>query len=126
MRYGETDQMGYVYYGHYATYCEVARVEALRALGMNYRRMEEEGIMLPVLEHHALYHRPAYYDDLLTIEAQITEIPTAIIRFQYAFYNEAGEQLHTAETKLAFIQSTTKRPCRPPQELLSLLRPHFS
>ena len=126
VRYGETDQMGYVYYGHYAAYCEVARVEALRSLGMSYKQLEEEGIMLPVLEHHALYHRPAYYDDLLTVEVRIDSMPTATINFQYSFYNKAEELLHTAQTKLAFIRSVTKRPCRPPRKLLTLLAPHFS
>ena len=126
VRYGETDQMGYVYYGHYAAYCEVARVEALRSLGMSYKQLEDEGFMLPVLEHHAIYHRPAYYDDLLSIQVQIRQMPTATIGFAYVFYNEAHEQLHTAETKLAFIRSSTKRPCRPPQLLLDRLTSHFS
>lgn len=126
VRYGETDQMGYAYYGHYAAYCEVARVEALRSLGVSYKQLEDEGIMLPVLEHHAVYHRPAYYDDLLTIQVQIADMPTATIGFRYTFYNEADNQIHTAETKLAFIRSATKRPCRPPQQLLHVLRPYFS
>ena len=126
VRYGETDQMGYVYYGHYAAYCEVARVEALRSLGMSYKQLEETGVMLPVLEHHAYYHRPALYDDLLSIEVTIMEMPTAVIHFQYEFYNAQRARLHTAETKLAFVRSDSKRPCRPPQQLLALLRPHFS
>lgn len=126
VRYGETDQMGYAYYGHYAAYCEVARVEALRHLGISYKQLEEEGIMLPVLEHRAYYHRPAFYDDQLTIEVRIATLPTATIQFQYIFYNEASDQIHTAETKLAFVRATDKRPRRPPQRLLSLLRPYFS
>ena len=126
VRYGETDQMGYVYYGHYAAYCEVARVEALRSLGMSYKQLEETGVMLPVLEHHAYYHRPALYDDLLSIEVTIMEMPTAVIRFRYQIYNEQRELLHTAETKLAFVRSEGMRVCRPPQQLLALLRPHFS
>ena len=126
VRYGETDQMGYVYYGHYAAYCEVARVEALRSLGISYKQLESEGVMLPVLEHHAIYHRPAYYDDLLTITVRIVRMPTVTIGFMYVFHNEAKEQLHTAETKLAFIRSSTKRPCRPPQQLLDKLAQHFS
>ena len=126
VRYGETDQMGYVYYGNYATYCEVARVEALRNLGISYRQLEEEGVMLPVLEHHAFYHQPAYYDDQLTVSVRIAALPTATINFQYTFHNEADRRLHTAETKLAFIRSTTKRPCRPPHRLLALLAPYFS
>lgn len=126
VRYGETDQMGYVYYGHYAAYCEVARVEALRSLGMSYKQLEASGVMLPVLEHHAYYHRPAHYDDLLSITVTIREIPTAIIRFWYEFHNEQGSLLHTAETKLTFVWSGSMRPCRPPQQLSALLRPHFS
>ena len=126
VRYGETDQMGYVYYGHYAAYCEVARVEALRNLGMSYKQLEESGVMLPVREHHAFYHRPAHYDDLLTIEVTIKAMPTAVIGFQYELYNEQRDLLHTAETKLAFVRSAGMRPCRPPQRLLVLLQPHFS
>ena len=125
VRYGETDQMGYVYYGHYATYCEVARVEALRSLGLSYKALEAAGIMLPVLEHHAYYHQPAYYDDLLTIEVQIKTPPTAALYFAYTFYNEEGASIHTAETKLVFIQAASKRPCRPPETLMALLRPYF-
>ncbi len=126
VRYGETDQMGYVYYGHYAAYCEVARVEALRSLGMSYKELEESGVMLPVLEHHAYYHRPALYDDLLNIAVTIEAMPTAVIYFRYEFHNAQRELLHTAETKLAFVRSDGMRPCRPPQQLLTLLRPHFS
>lgn len=126
VRYGETDQMGYVYYGHYAAYCEVARVEALRSLGMSYKQLEDSGVMLPVLEHHAYYHRPAHYDDLLNISVRIEAMPTVVIHFKYDFSNQAGERLHTAETKLAFVRSDRMRPCRPPQRLLNLLRAHFS
>ena len=126
VRYGETDQMGYAYYGHYAAYCEVARVEALRNLGISYKQLEAEGIMLPVLEHHAFYRQPAFYDDQLTIAVSIEALPTATIWFRYIFRNEADDQIHRAETKLAFVQAASKRPCRPPQELLSRLRPYFS
>ena len=126
VRYGETDQMGYAYYGQYASYCEVARVEALRHLGISYKQLEDEGIMLPVLEHHAYYHQPAYYDDLLTITVYIKKMPTAAIQFHYTFHNQDNEQIHSAETKLVFVNSDSKKPCRPPQPLLTLLSPYFS
>lgn len=126
VRYGETDQMGYVYYGHYAAYCEVARVEALRNLGLSYKQLEESGIMLPVIAHHAYYHHPAYYDDLLTIEVSIEAMPAASIGFRYVFRNQQESLLHTAETNLVFVQAESKRPCRPPQRLLALLKPYFS
>jgi acyl-CoA thioester hydrolase len=81
VRYAETDRMGYVYYGNYAGYYEVGRVEALRSLGMSYREMEDSGIMLPVLTYSIKYFKPSYYDDLLTIQTIIPEIPGTRIKF---------------------------------------------
>lgn len=126
VRYSETDQMGYVYYGNYASYFEVARVEALRCLGMSYRQLEDEGIMMPVLEHHSYYHLPAVYDDLLNIEVSIPEMPKARITFNYQIFNEKGSLVHTGETKLAFMRADNKRPCRPPIKMIELLKPCFN
>ena len=126
VRYGETDQMGYVYYGNYASYFEVARVEALRHLGMSYKALEEEGIMMPVLENHSYYHHPAVYDDLLTTEVSLPEMPGVKITFHYKIHNESGKLVHSGETKLAFIRADSKRPCRPPQRMLELLQPFYS
>lgn len=125
VRYGETDQMGYVYYGHYASYFEVARVEALRSLGLSYKTMEAEGIMMPVLENHSYYYQPAVYDDLLRIEVIIQELPTVRIAFKYKIYNEADMLIHEGETKLAFMRADSKRPCRPPAGMIALLKPYF-
>ena len=85
VRYGETDQMGYVYYGNYGMYYEVARVESLRQLGMSYREMEEMGVMMPVIENHTKFLAPALYDDLLTIVTTIREKPSVKIRFEYSW-----------------------------------------
>lgn len=126
VRYGETDQMGYVYYGHYASYFEVARVEALRCLGMSYKQLEAEGIMMPVLENHSYYHQPAVYDDLLSIEVAIREMPSVRITFSYKIYNEAGVLVHSGETKLAFMRADSKKPCRPPLKMIELLKPYFA
>ena len=79
VRYAETDRMGYVYYGNYATYFEVARVESLRTMGMTYKEMEDQGIILPVLEYYIKFIKPAFYDDLLTIKTTIPTLPTARI-----------------------------------------------
>lgn len=125
VRYGETDQMGYAYYGNYASYFEVARVEALRHLGMSYKELEDAGIMMPVLENHSYYHHPAVYDDLLSIEVSLKEMPGARITFGYKIYNEEGKMVHSGETVLAFMKAETKRPCRPPQKMLELLQPFF-
>jgi len=125
VRYGETDQMGYVYYGNYASYFEVARVEALRDLGMSYRELEEAGIMMPVMENHSYYHLPAVYDDLLSIKVTLPELPGVKITFQYEIRNASGQLVHSGETKLAFIKADSKRPCRPPQKMLQLLAPFY-
>ena len=83
VRYSETDKMGYVYYGNYAQYFEVGRVEALRDLKTSYKEMEDTGVMLPVYEFNIKYLKPAFYDDLLVIKTTIREIPTAKIKFDY-------------------------------------------
>jgi acyl-CoA thioester hydrolase len=70
VRYGETDQMGYLYYGYYALYYEVGRAEAIRELGFTYKQMEDMGIMMPVAELNAKYYRPAKYDDLITVKTR--------------------------------------------------------
>jgi acyl-CoA thioester hydrolase len=125
VRYGETDQMGYVYYGDYAEFLEVGRVEALRSLGFPYRRLEEEGVMLPVLELSLKYHRPARYDDLVTVRTTITALPSVRIAFTYELHNEGGELLTEASTTLVFVDRTTMRPARAPQALIEVLRPYF-
>ena len=121
VRYGETDQMGYVYYGTYAMYYEVARVESLRQLGLTYRSIEEMGVMMPVLENKSRYLAPALYDENLRIVTTLRELPGVKIRFDYEIYNEAGSLLHTGETLLAFVSKATGRPCRPPEVMMSLL-----
>lgn len=125
VRYAETDKMGYVYYGAYAQYFEVGRVEALRSLGMSYRRMEEEGVMLPVHDLKVTYHKPAFYDDLLTVRTSIIALPSVRIQFAYEVRNEAGELLTEAVTTLVFIDRRTNKPCRASGELLAALAPHF-
>ena len=82
VRYSETDKMGYVYYGNYSAYLEVARVEMLRDLGFSYKKMEEEGIMMPVVDFHITYKKPAFYDDLITIRSRVVNMPGKKIEFE--------------------------------------------
>lgn len=114
VRYAETDKMGYVYYGNYATYLEVARVEMLRSLGMSYAAMEESGVMMPVLELRQKYFKPAVYDDLLTVKIYMKEKPGVRITFDYEIFNETGVQLGEAQTTLVFVNMQTGKPCLPP------------
>lgn len=125
VRYGETDQMGYVYYGDYAEYLEVGRVEALRALGFPYRWLEEKGVMLPVRDLHIRYHAPARYDDLLTINTAITALPSVRIVFAYSIRNEEQRVLTEARTELVFVDRVTGRPCEAPAVLVTALSPYF-
>lgn len=122
VRYGETDQMGYVYYGDYAQFLEVGRVEALRSLGFPYRRLEEQGVMLPVHDLRITYHRPARYDDLLTIRTRIEALPSVRIGFDYTIMNEAGEVLCEAHTTLVFVDRVTMKPRRAPDALVQALQ----
>lgn len=125
VRYAETDQMGYVYYGNYATYFEVARVETLRSLGVSYKELEENGIMLPVRELKIQYKKPAVYDDELTIKVIIKEIPKTRFVFLYETYNSQGTLLNLAETTLVFVNKSTKYPMSAPAEFMAKLAPFF-
>lgn len=126
VRYSETDKMSYVYYGNYAQYFEVARVEALRNLGVSYKRMEEEGVLLPVLEYSIKFMKPAFYDQELTIETSITKLPRARIHFQYNTHNESNELLNIAETTLVFVSASSGKPIPAPTYILEKLTPYFS
>jgi acyl-CoA thioester hydrolase len=126
VRYGETDQMGYVYYGNYASYFEVARVESLRQLGLTYKELEEMGVMMPVLENKSRYFSPALYDDLLKIVTTIRVKPSVRIAFEYEIFNGQDKLIHQGETLLAFVQKSSGKPCRPPEVFQQLLAPYFA
>ena len=125
VRYGETDQMGYMYYGNYAEFFEVGRVEMLRSLGLTYSGMEASGIMMPVLEMHSKYLKPARYDELITINVIVAKMPGVKIHFKYELFNEKDELIHIGETLLAFINMKTNRPCLPPQDFIDKMKPFF-
>ena len=125
VRYSETDMMGYVYYGNYATYFEVARVESIRQLGFSYRKMEDEGIALPVLDFSIKYFKPAFYDDELTIEAIVTELPKARIHFTYQTFNADGLLLNEAQTTLVFFNKNTMKPCFAPADFTEAMKKYF-
>tara|TARA_R110002050_G_scaffold180202_3_gene313813 strand:- start:3699 stop:4118 length:420 start_codon:yes stop_codon:yes gene_type:complete len=126
VRYAETDQMSVVYYGNYPQYFEVARVEALRALGLSYKKMEEEGVMLPVLKLEVKYIAPARYDDLLRIKTCIAEIPKTRIAFEHEIYNEDGKLLTLGKVELVFVDIKSGKPCRAPHSLVNTMESEFS
>ena len=125
VRYGETDQMGYMYYGNYAQFYEVGRVEMLRSLGLTYSGMEESGIKMPVMEMSCKYLKPALYDEEITVKVIMAKMPGIRIHFRYELFNEKSELINTGETLLVFINMKTNRPCLPPADFLDKLKPFF-
>jgi len=125
VRYGETDQMGYVYYGNYAQFFEVGRVEWLRNLGVSYKNLEESGVMLPVLNLNVNFLKPAKYDDLLTIITTLKKKPLVKIEFDFEIFNENQELLTTGYTSLVFIDMKKNKPTKAPQALLDQIYTYF-
>ena len=108
VRYSDTDQMGYMYYGNYAEFYEVGRVEMLRSLGLTYKSMEESGIIMPVTELKCKYIKPALYDEEITVKVFIDKMPSFRIHFRYELFNEKEELINLGETTLVFINQEKK------------------
>lgn len=126
VRYGETDQMGYLYYGNYAQYYEIGRVEMLRSLGLTYKYMEEErGILMPVMTMEMRFVRPAHYDELLTIRTSLRELPSKTIVFHVEILNEKMKLVNGGRVKLCFVDSNKNKSIPAPDFLLEKLNVHF-
>ena len=115
VRYAETDQMGVVYHGNYAQYFEMGRVEWLRNMGVSYKWMEENGVMLPVVSLNINYKKPARYDDLLRVKTIYKNQTSVKIEFDYEIYNESNELLTIGSSILVFVDMKTGRPTLPPE-----------
>lgn len=126
VRYGETDQMGYMYYGNYAQYYEVGRVEMLRSLGMSYSSMEADGVMMPVLELKCKYIKPALYDQEITVKTIIKTLPGIRIFFEYELYNEKEELINIGATTLVFVDMKKNKPTNPPENFMEKLSVFFN
>ena len=126
VRYGETDQMAYLYYGNYALLYEIGRVEMLRDLGLSYANMESEhGVMLPVMSLNQRFVRPGRYDELLTINTTLRKLPVDTITFHVEIRNEKGKLVNGGSVKLCFVDMSTGRAVPAPEYLLEKLRPYF-
>ena len=121
VRYGETDQMGVVYHGNYAQYLEVSRVEWLRSLDISYKKMEDDGIMLPVVNLNIFFKKPAVYDEVLSVKTKLRQKPGLKITIDQEVYNENGGLITTSEITLVFINMKSKRPMCCPDHLLKKL-----
>ena len=126
VRYGETDQMGFVYYGVYAQYYEVGRVEAMRSLGFSYKAMEESGVLMPVINLTINYKKPAKYDDEVRIVTSVKQMPGVRITFDYECFNQENELLNTGTVTLVFIDKEKNKPMQPPTWFLEAFKKRFN
>ncbi len=126
VRYGETDPMKYVYYGNYAEYLEIGRVELFRSIGMSYNEIENQGIWLPVSEYKIKYLRPAFYDEKLEIHTYIKKIPGVRIEFEYEIFNEDHVKITEASTTLFFLDAQTKKIVKCPDYLMELIKANWN
>jgi acyl-CoA thioester hydrolase len=126
VRYGETDQMGVVHHGNYPLYFEEARGEMMRHLAVPYAELEKDGVIMPLVDLHIRYLKPAHYDEVLTVKVHVVKLPTVRIICRYEVINEEGVLLTEAETTLAFISKKSGRPVAVPEVWLSKLRSYFA
>lgn len=126
VRYSETDQMGFMYYGNYAMYYELGRAAMIREAGYPYSEMEKDGTVMPVVKMSCKYLKPAHYDDLLTVQTEMKELLSIpFVTFYHKLFNEKNELIHSAEVTLTFYNPKEQKRCPMPERLLQLLKPHF-
>ncbi len=126
VRYGETDRMGYCYYGNYAQYYEVGRAELIRSLGLSYKNLEEEhGILMPVMSMNIRFVRPALYDEKLRILTSLRKLPGKTMTFHSEIFNEKNKRVNGGYVKLGFVSSDKTQSLEAPEFLLDKLKPYF-
>jgi acyl-CoA thioester hydrolase len=124
-RYGEVDQMGYVYHANYVSYCHQARTELLRKFGICDHILEENDIMLPVIEMNLRYFKPSHYDEKLTITTIIREIPLVRFRFEFKITNDQQEKVCQASSTVVFVERLSRRPIKVPELVENALMSAF-
>jgi acyl-CoA thioester hydrolase len=125
VRYGETDRMGYMYYGHYPEYFEVSRTDMIRSLGLSYREIEDIGIIMPVRSLHVEYKLPALYDEVLIVKSCLKELPEVKLNIDYEIRNEKKQLVCTGNTILVFVDKNTRKPKRAPAYFIDAVRKYF-
>ena len=127
VRYGEVDQMGFVYYGNYALYFEAARAEIIRDAGYAYNEMEKDGTVMPVVKMTTKYIKPALYEDLIRIETSFhLHTKNTFITFQHKVYNEQNDLLNIGEVTLTFMNPKIGKRVEIPEKLNVLLQKYYS
>ena len=124
-RYGEVDQMGYVYHANYVTYCHQARNELLRKLGLDEIKLDNNDVMLPVISFNINYKKPAHYDELITIKTTIKELPKVRFDFDFEIKNAQNMLLSKAKSTVVFANSKSRLPVIIPDFVEDVLKPKF-
>ena len=119
--YADTDMMGVVYYGNYGRLYEMGRTEMIREMGMPYIELEHAGIVMPVFSVESKYRKVLKYDEHITIETTVKEMPAVRMEFFHKIYNEDGGLAHEAKVVLVFLDMKTNRPVRAPESLVKLM-----
>jgi acyl-CoA thioester hydrolase len=125
VRYSDTDKMGYLYYGRYANFYEVARVELFRSLGFSYRTLENEGVGMPVINMNSKFIHPLKYDELVSVKTYIKEKPSSVITFEYEIFNEKKILANIGKTELTFINLKKNKVVRLPKKLEEIIIKSF-
>lgn len=126
VHYALTDQMGFVYHGNYAQFYEIGRTESIRSLGYTYKDIEAWGIIMPVVDIHSRFLRPARYDDLITIKTSLRELPVNHkIIFHSEIYNEASKLLNAGTVTLYFLQAEGMKKVKIPSLLKERVEKYF-
>ena len=108
--------MSFVYHGNYVKYFEMGRITWLKKLGISYKKMEDDGILLPVIELKINFNQPALFDDKLTLKTKLKKTPSYMIEFDFEI--KKNDQIITlGYTKLIFLNSKTNKPMRCPQNI---------
>ena len=119
--YADTDMMGVIYYGNYGRLFEMGRTEMIREMGMPYIELEKQGIVMPVFSVESKYRKVLNYDELITIETTVKDVPAVRMEFFHKIYNEAGTLAHEAKVVLVFLDRQSNRPVRAPESLVKLI-----
>jgi acyl-CoA thioester hydrolase len=121
VRYAETDRMGVAHHAAYVPWLEEARIEAMKELGLNYRELEERGVMMPVIDLQVQYKRSLQFDDTVLFQTSIEVLGPSRLAFHSRILGE-DEKLRAEATVVVASVTSEGRPCRIPEDLLAVLR----
>jgi len=123
--YADTDKMGVVYYGNYPRFYEIGRNELIREIGISYKELEKNNILLPAISLNINYIKSAYYDDIITVRTIVEKIPMVKFPIKTEIYNEKGELINNGEVILAFFDKIKNKPCRAPREFIETIKKYL-